>query len=78
MAEGAGAAAEGLSSEGLASEPTRAVDSSGSGGLVNPPSLPPVGDLRFIPLIVKQLRSRGVFPIPRDYLAEVDTKPESG
>ena len=73
MAEGAGAPAE-----GLASEPTRAVDSSGSGGLVNPPSLPPGGDLRFIPLIVKQLRSRGLFTIPPDYLAEVDTKPESG
>ncbi|KAM7338063.1 hypothetical protein ACRRTK_004182 [Alexandromys fortis] len=67
MAEGAGAAAE-----GLASEPTRVVDSSGSGGLVNTPSLPPGGDLRFIPLIVKQLGSRGLFTIPRD------TKPESG
>lgn len=74
MAEGAGAA-----TEGLASEPTpAAADSSGAGGLVNPPLLPMEGDLRFIPLIVKQLRNRGVFNIPQHYLAEVDTKPESG
>lgn len=73
MAEGAGAA-----TEGLASEPTPAADSSGTGGLVNPPPLPLIGDLRFIPLIVKQLRNRGVFNIPQHYLAEMDTKPESG
>lgn len=38
MAEGAGAAAEGLTSES-----TRAADSSGAGSLVNPPSLSPGG-----------------------------------
>lgn len=61
--------------EVLASEPASAEDLSGADSLVNP--VPLGGDLRFIPLIVKQLKDRGLLGyVPGDCLANVHTKSE--
>ncbi|KAL6037219.1 hypothetical protein STEG23_016789 [Scotinomys teguina] len=73
MEEDAGA---GAAAAGLASEKEASLGRAGGPAKLPLPSLP-LGDLRFIPVLVKQLKNRGlIHNFHPDSQADVDTKPE--